>query len=304
LQLAPSSGAWRAEVILELFSILSPLFVCAGIGFVWARRGGSYDQELTTTLIMNIGAPCLVFAELASLEVDGGAMAQIVASALASMGVFVLVGWIVLRLARLPSHTFLSPMVFANTGNMGLPLCLFAFGTEGLALATAFFATVSIVHYTAGVWIWSGRASLGELTRMPLSYAVALAALVLATGQAPPVWVLNTTKLLGGLTIPLMLLTLGISLSRMQIRGVPRTLALSLLRVAMGFATGVVLAGYLELKGIPRGVVIIQCSMPVAVFNYIFAQRYQRSPEEVANLVVMSTLIAFALLPFLLAWLL
>ena len=290
-------------MILEIFSILAPVFACAGIGFLWARRGGGYDEELITRLIMNLGAPCLIFSELASLDVAPATMAQMVGSALAAMLVFAIVTTVVLRLMHLPAHTFLSPMVFPNTGNMGLPLCLFAFGPEGLAFATAFFATVSITHFTAGIWIWSGRASLRELLRTPISYAATLAALVLATEVSVPVWIQNATTLLGGMTIPLMLLTLGVSLSRMQVRHVGRALGFSLLRLGLGFATGLVLAGFLGLEGIPRGVVILECSMPVAVFNYVLARRYRRSPEEVAGLVVVSTLLAFGLLPFLLAWL-
>ncbi len=291
-------------MILDLLSIIAPLFVCSGLGFVWSRAGGRYDQELVTSLIMNFGAPCLVFSQLVALEVEGALIARIAGGALAAMLGFALVGAVVLRAARLPIHTFLGPLVFCNAGNMGLPLCLFAFGSEGLALETCFFAMMSFMHFTAGVWIWSGRLSLGELLRMPLSYAAALAVWVLVSGWQVPVWIRNTTELLGGLTIPLMLLTLGVSLSGMHLGRLPRTLALSLLRLGMGFGVGVGLSALLELDGLARKVFIVECSMPVAVFNYIFALRYRRAAEDVASLVLVSTLLAFALMPFLLAWLL
>jgi len=291
-------------VILELLSIIAPIFVCAGIGFVWARRGGAFDQEFITSLIMNFGAPCLVFSELVSLEVESAVMARMSGGAALAMLGFGLVGMIVLRVARLPTHTYLGPLLFCNAGNMGLPLCLFAFGSEGLALATCFFAVMAFAHYTIGVWIWSGRFSLYELLRMPLSYAAVLAVAILMLDLPVPLWIVNTTELLGGLTIPLMLLTLGVSLSGMHLGRLRRTLGLSLLRLGMGFGIGVGLSLLLELDGVARAVFIVECSMPVAVFNYIFARRYERSPDEVASLVVLSTLIAFALLPFLLAWLL
>ena len=259
---------------------------------------------LIPLLIMTFGAPCLVFSELVSLEVEPAVMVRMAGGALAAMLVFALVGTVVLRSARLPTHTFLGPLVFCNAGNMGLPLSLFAFGSQGLALASCFFAMMAFAHYTAGVWVYSGRFSLGELLRTPLSYAAVLAVTVLVADLRVPLWIQNTTELLGGLTIPLMLLTLGVSLSRMQIQRMPRTLALSLLRLGMGFGVGVALAALIGLDGVARSVFIVECSMPVAVFNYIFAQRYQRSPDEVASLVVLSTLIAFPLLPLLLAWLL
>ncbi len=49
---------------------------------------------------------------------------------------------------------------------------------------------------------------------------------------------------------------------------------------------------------------VLQSAMPVAVFNYLFAQRYARAPEEVAGLVVVSASLSFVTLPVLLAFVL
>jgi predicted permease len=291
-------------MILELLSILAPVFVCAALGFGWARSGRPYDQEFVTTLIMNFGAPCLIFSQLVSLRVERDVIAQMALGAVLAIVGFTLIGTLVLRVMRLPRHTYLGPLVFCNAGNMGLALSLFTFGPEGLSLASVFFAVMSITHFTVGVWIWSERASLRELLQTPLSYTAVLAVLVLLTGFPVPEWIQNTTELLGALTIPLMLLTLGVSLSRMHVSRLPRAVGLSLLRLSMGFAIGVALSELLGFEGVARGVLILECSMPSAVFNYIFARRYQRSPDEVASLVLVSTLIALVVLPFLLAWLL
>ena len=70
----------------------------------------------------------------------------------------------------------------------------------------------------------------------------------------------------------------------------------------IGFAVGVGVAWGFVLPPLEAGVVIVECSMPVAVFNYLFALRYNRSPEAVAGSVVLSTVIGFCLLPLLL-WL-
>jgi len=291
-------------VALELFSILAPLFICAGIGFLWARRGQSYDRELTTSLIMNVGAPCLVFSKLASLEVDPLETGRMIVGALMAMGIFAGIGWIVLRLVRLPAHTYMGPLVFANTGNLGLPLCFFAFGSAGLALATAWFACVTLTHYSLGIWLWSGRASFRELLRTPLAWAAALAMAVSIYRLPLPVWIQHTTSLLGGLTIPLMLLMLGVSLNQLHTKRLLRAFGLAGLRVGMGLAVGAFLARELAMEGVARNVLIVECSMPAAVFNYVMAQRYRRSPDDVANIVVLSSLIVFAVLPLLLGMLL
>jgi hypothetical protein len=288
----------------DLFAIIAPVFICTALGWAWVRAGRAYDRELVTILIADIGAPCLVFSRLVALEVETEAMAEMAAAAALSVAGFAVVGIAILRLARLPFHTFLCPLVFGNQGNMGLPICLFAFGEEGLALGIAYFSVTATLQFTAGISIWSGRLSLRELARTPLIYAVALAVAVLASGATVPAWIWNTTEILGGFAIPLMLVTLGASLAELRVARMGRGVALACCRLGIGFGVGVALAALLDFSGVARAVLVLQCSMPAAVFNYLFAQRYARAPEEIAGIVVLSTLLAFALLPLLLGFLL
>jgi len=283
-----------------LFSIIAPVFICAGIGFAWEKFGPRYDVELVTNLVTTIGAPCLVFHTLANLEVDGSAFVTIVGAAVTALAVFAVLGALILKLARLPQRSFLPALMFPNVGNVGVPLNYLAFGDLGLALAIGVFTVYVVGQFTVGVAIASGTVSLKALARLPLLYALAAALVFMITGTAPPKWIDGTTELLGGLTIPLMLITLGISLARLKVASVPRSLGLSMLRLVMGFAVGVGLTWALGLEGVARGVFIVEMSMPVAVFNYLFAQRYKTAPEEVAGMVLMSTALSFASLPLLL----
>jgi len=288
----------------DLFAIIAPVFICTALGWAWVRAGRAYDRELVTILIADVGAPCLVFSRLVALEVETEAMAEMAAAAALSVAGFAVVGIAILRLARLPFNTFLCPLLFGNQGNMGLPICLFAFGEEGLALGIAYFSVTATLQFTAGIAIWSGRFSLRELARTPLIYAVALAVAVLASGATVPAWIWNTTEILGGFAIPLMLVTLGASLAELRVARMGRGVALACCRLGIGFGVGVALAALLDFSGVARAVLVLQCSMPAAVFNYLFAQRYARAPEEIAGIVVLSTLLAFALLPLLLGFLL
>ena len=290
-----------------ILAIVAPVFACAGLGFVWARTGRPYDRALITALISNIGAPCLVFRNLVGLAVDPAAMLEIALAAGVSILVFTVLGYVFLRAVRLPSHTFLPPLVFANAGNMGLAICNFAFPGEsgqvglGLALGVCYFAVASLLHFTLGVVLWSGRLAPAELARTPLTWAAGVAALVVATGLSVPGWILDTTGLLGDLCIPLMLLTLGVALAELRVDRLPRSILLSAVRLGMGALVGFGVAAAFDLEGAARGVVILECAMPAAVFNALFAEKYQRSPDQVASLVVVSTLLSFLSLPFVLA---
>ncbi len=281
----------------ELFSIIAPLLVCAGIGYGWAKTGRGYDVELVTTLVTNIGVPCLVFHTLSNLTVDAAAFGTMVVATVAALAVSLAVGALILRLTGLSRRAFLPALTFPNTGNMGLPLNYLAFGDVGLGLAIAVFTVYATTQFTLGVALASGKASLRSLARVPVLYALPPALAFMLTGTTPPRWISTTTDILGGIVIPMMLITLGISLARLGVKSIPRSLGLSVLRLAMGFAIGVGIAYGLGLEGASRGVLIIQSTMPVAVFNYLFALRYKTAPEEVAGMVVISTVLSFLTLP-------
>ena len=284
----------------ELAAIIAPIFVCAGIGFAWARLRRPFESEFVTALVTMVGAPFLVFSSLTRLPLELAAVAEMAGAALLAFAGFALLGIAALRIVRLSLRSYLPALMFPNAGNMGLPLCLFAFGEPGLALAIVFFAVSSMLQFTVGVGIAAGSADPRRLLRLPLIYAVAAALAVMATGAPVPAWLANTAELIGGLTIPLMLFALGVSLARLQIGSLRRSLALSLVRILGGVALGFGIGWALGLSDAARGVLAIQSAMPVAVFNYLFAQLYRREPAEVAGMIVLSTLISFATLPALL----
>lgn len=291
-------------MIEQLFSIVTPVYLCIGVGFLWRRVGRPIDNSLIADLCMNLGAPCLVFSSLVGLEVDLSVLAEFAGVVIAAFVSFGVVGFAVLRGAKLSTASFLAPVVFPNTGNLGLPICLFAFGTEGLLYGVVFFAITSVIQFTVGQWMWSGKASLRQLARTPLVYAVIAAVGIIATGIDVPAWLLRTTESLGGITIPLMQFTLGVSLATLRVKHLPRSFALGVLRLVMGLAVGVGLANLFALEGVIRGVVILDCAMPAAVINYLFAEKYNRDPDEVAGVVVASTTISLVAIPMILAWLL
>ena len=288
------------ELALEVATILAPVFILAGIGYGWARIGMPFDNEMVTSLVTNLATPCLIFSTLAKLEVSPHDFGQIAGAAVLSGIGFAILGRIVLALLKLPSHSYLPALMFPNTGNLGLPLCLFAFGPAGLALGLGCFTVASFTQFTIGIAMAAGEWSLKRLARTPIIYALIAALAFMLTGTAAPKWLLNTTSLMGGVAIPLMVTALGVSLAQLRVTRLPLALGLSIVRVGGGFLIGWAVATVLELDGVLRGVLMIQASMPTAVFNYLFAVRFRRQPADVAGIIVISTLIVFAILPLLL----
>ena len=278
-----------------------PVFIMALLGFALAKSGRAMDGGTTAFLVATVGTPALVFSNLATTPFNSGTLLSLAAATMIAIAFYLLVGAIALRAGGLKLRTYLPSLAFPNAGNLGLPLALYAAGQEGLNDAIIIFAVTSIINMTAGQVIAAGRGNWGRALRSPIIPAVALGVACAYFGVTLPLWLTNTLSLLSGLTIPLMLLMLGTSLAKIQVTGFPRAAALSALRISMGAAAGFVLAGVFGFSGPERVAFVVQCAMPVAVYNYLFAQMYDNDPEDVASLVIVSTVLSVATTPILLA---
>jgi predicted permease len=288
------------DVVAQLAAVVAPVFICAGIGFAWARLGYAFDSQVVTSLVYNVGAPCLILATFAKVDLGADALAAIAGAALACYAGFAAIGFAILKAARLAPSSYLPALMFPLTGSMGLPVCLFAFGDAGLALALVYFTISMIGTFTVGDAVAAGKVSLGRLARTSVVYAVALAVGLELAHIDLPAWAVNTTRLLGGIVIPAQLIALGISLAKLRVGSFGRSLWLGCMRLGMGLAVGIGVAELFGLAGLAWSVVVVQSAMPVAVSSYLFAELHRREPEEVAGMVLTSTAISFATLPLLL----
>jgi len=288
-------------MLIQIISVVTPIFIITGLGYLWARRDQPFDNATISALVMYIGTPSLVFHSLTTLRPELAQLQQLGVATLCVIGACLLVGYVGLRLARLNLNAFLPALALANTGNMGVPLVMLTFGDQGLALGVVVFFVHSLAQYSLGLAISSGSFDPRSLLRQPILWAVLLACLTLITNTSIPVWLSNTTELLGGLLIPAMLLMLGTSLARLSIGDMPLALSLAVARLLLGAAAGLLLIWLFDLQGVAAGVLFLQATMPVAVFNFVFADRFNRSPERVAATVLVSTLLAMACLPALVA---
>ncbi len=287
-------------MIAEILSIIAPVFLIATLGYLWARRGLSFDTGMVTQLTVLLTTPCLVIDTFLRAEISLDAFATMVLATLALYGLVALSSFVGLLGLGWRQRHYLPSLIFGNTGNMGLPLCLFAYGEEGLALGITLFAVSAIMNFTLGLSIAAGSVNPRQMARMPIFYAVPVAVVIMLTDVSLPGWLAETVRLIGGITIPLMILALGVSLARLTIANLGRALVLSLLRIGLGMGLGFLVAWAFGLEGAERGVLILQAAMPAAVFNYLFAERYSAAGPQVAGVVLLSSLLSVVTTPLLL----
>ena len=284
----------------QLIPILAPVFIVALLGYGWARLALPFDREFVTGIVMNIGVPCLILQGATGLDAEVSLFMSMLGYALLALVVCAVVGTVVLRALGQPLRSYLPPVAFGNAGNLGLPLCLFAFGPRGLGLAIGFYLVGSVAQFLVGPLFQGRKPVWRTLLSTPVNYAAVLGVALLSTGTALPAWLGNTMQLLAGMAIPRMRVALGHALGSFSLNRLRVATALALARLGLGLAVGLGIVWSFGLEGTERGVVLIESAMPVAVFNYLLAARYDRHPEEIAGAIVISTLLSFATLPLLL----
>ncbi|HGG05435.1 MAG TPA: AEC family transporter [Aliiroseovarius sp.] len=292
------------EVVLTVGEIVAPVFLLAAIGYIWVQLGFEYQIQFVTRMAMTLSIPALVFTSLMKTEISAEALTKIsLAAVVGYAGVTVLI-YLLTRLARLEIRTYLAPLIFGNTGNLGLPLAYFAFGDVGLGYAVVVFAIMAVYSFTFGVWLVSGGGSLIKVVREPLVLATLAGALFLWQGWQTPRFLTNTLELLGQIAIPLMLITLGVALARLKPSRIGRTVWLSLLKAAICIGVAWAVGLWFQLDPVAFGVLVLQISTPVAVTSYLLAEKYGADSDAVAGLVVTSTLLSVGIIPLTLVFLL
>jgi predicted permease len=290
------------SLILQVLQTVAPVFILAGIGVMWVKLGWEYRVQFVTRLTMTLSVPALIFVSLMQTEIDPEVLRNTALAALLTYVIVALIALAVIKLARLDIQTFLPPMTFGNTGNLGLPLALFAFGPIGFDYAVVVFAVMAFLSFTVGIWVVSGGSSKAAV-KEPMVWATILGGLFLVQGWMLPVWAVNTLDLVGQIAIPVMLITLGVALARLKSGTFGRAIWLSVIKYVVCIAVPLAIGIAAALPPVALGVLIIQVATPVAVTSYMIAEKYNADADQVAGLVVASTLMSIIVIPVLLAFL-
>jgi len=288
------------NLILTVLNIVAPVFLLAGLGFSWVRMGWDYPLEFVTRLGMTLAVPCLIFTALMQTEIDPAALSTLSLATLSTYLAITVVIATYLWAVGDRQRDYLAPLTFGNTGNLGLPLALFAFGDVGLSYGVVVFAAMAIYSFTFGTWVVAGGGSLWRVMQEPMVAATLLGALFLWQGWQTPVFLTNALELVGQLAIPLMLITLGVAIAGLRPGRIGKAIWLSVFKLVVCVTLSWIIGRAFALEPVAFGVLVLQVSTPVAVTSYLMAQKYDADAEAVAGLVVVSTLLSVITLPLLL----
>ncbi|MEL7396639.1 MAG: AEC family transporter [Pseudomonadota bacterium] len=291
-------------IALTVLEIVAPVFLLAFVGFTWVKLGFEYRVEFVTRLGMSLATPCLVFVALMQSEIEPSSLGALSLAGFAAYALVAVLMWGLVQIGRLDRQTFLAPLIFSNTGNLGLPLALFAYGDVGLGYAVVVFGISAVIQFTFGIWLVSGGGSPWRMIQEPLVPATLLGALFLIMDWETPQFLTNALDLIGQMAIPIMLITLGVAVARLSIGSFAQPVLLAALKVVISAGSATAVGLWFGLEPVAFGVLVLQVATPVAVTSYMLAEKYGADANAVAGLVVVSTLMSVLTLPVILAFVL
>ncbi|MEM8562127.1 MAG: transporter [Pseudomonadota bacterium] len=290
-------------VVYHVLNVILPILLCIGVGYGLAKLRQPFDNHMVTSVMANVGYPTLILSHLLGHQVDVQIFLTMLLAALSAILCFGVIWAALLHLFGLPVKVFLSPLTLSNVGNIGLPICALAAGPEGLVYGLAFVVVVIVLTFTVSQWVTSGGYSLVALVSSPTVYASIIAITMLMLNLSFPKPVADGLNILGGLAIPLMLLTLGYSLATLKLGDLGFAIRFSVLHVMVAAIVAYMLVGLFNFSGTARTVFIVECLMPVSAATYLWVDKYR--PEHapaVASLVMVTTLMTIIVLPLALSF--
>ena len=287
------------EIYIKLFEVLFPVFFIVGIGYLLGKKSPNLDTSFITNYAANFGTPALVIFAVLSSGVTYSIFAEYFIYSLIAIILFAIIGILFLIPMKKDFIRELPPFILPNTGNMGIPICLFAYGSLGMGVAAAISSVVILLHFTLNVFLANKKFDIKIIIKSPSFYAILFAVFFLYFEIKTPTFILNTVMLLAYGMIVLILISLGVALTKLKVFSFKSSAISSIGRVIIGPIIGFILIKIFNLSGFAAGVLLIQSSMPSAILTYLIASMY--SPKEIvdniASMIVVSTLMSLVTVP-------
>jgi len=288
------------SIFFKLFEVIFPVFFIIGIGYWFGKKNPKFNSDIITTFAGKIGVPALLFYSLAaSTTLDFKTFFKFGSFTFLFVASFAIIGIIVLKILKRDVILELSPLILPNTGNLGLPICLFAYGEKGFSVASSIAAVIMLLHFTVGIFIASKKFSLKPLLNSVPMYVLFISGFMLFYEIKPPTFLVNTTMLIGYSTIFLILTSLGIALSTLKTKNFNTNIIIASTRLISGPIIAFLIIKYFGLKGYEAGVLLISASMPSAILNFLLAKMYSKKihADNIASVIVTSTTLSFVTIP-------
>jgi predicted permease len=286
-------------MIQDAFLILLPLIVLAAGGYL-TTLFFSISEDTLVRVVTDFFMPLLVFHSLYTSRINlqetlrlGGAVSFV-------LFFLLIVSLLYCRFFRIDKRAFLPPIIFMNSGFLGIPLMELWGGGAAMNQIIIYDQIQTFYIFTIGIVIVAGGLKLSgliEIIRTPLLWAIILGFGLRYLEIGVPTPLLRAFHYSGAGAPALATFALGCSLRKRKVKADPHLISGLLLRFAFGFAAGLMAVHIFSISGMARSVVLIASALPSAVFSVVLPLRYGVDARFAGGMVLLSTLAGVFVIP-------
>tara|TARA_R110002033_G_scaffold138808_2_gene177829 strand:+ start:9565 stop:10395 length:831 start_codon:yes stop_codon:yes gene_type:complete len=266
------------------------------MGYLYSKKE-KISMDIPNKINLDIFIPILVFyaisEKLPSITLLGtfsvGAVIVVLGSGLIS--------YPVAKILKINPRTFLPSMMFNNSINLGLPLALFAFGEEAMAMAIALSLVQVIGQFTIAVVMYGGEAKVINILKNPVIISTVLGLLFNYYNFHLPELFLIPIKMLSQITIPLILFALGVRLASIEFSHWRIGLIGAILCPLSGIIMALIAILFFDYTTLQINLIILFGALPPAVINSIMAEKYGDDASVVSSVVAVGNLFSLIVIP-------
>lgn len=287
------------SLIERIFLTIFPLLAIVCVGYFYARKRQT-DMSVANKINMDIFTPALIFSVMSAESFDLPSYSTLAIGALIVVIGSGLLIWPFCRLLKVQPKTFLPPMMFSNSGNLGIPLIVLAFGEAALPAAVVLFLVENVLHFTLGLYMLDNRTNILRMLRIPMIMATVAGLVWSSLGLALYPALRTFVDMLGQIAIPLMLFALGVRMTSIDFSNWRVGVAGAILAPVSGILIALALQPFLQLEPVQFAYLILFGALPPAVLNYMVSERYNQEPHLVASIVLIGNVGSLAIIPIVL----
>jgi len=283
-------------MLQEIFSIVFPVFAIVLAGYLYGRKHLP-DMASANKINIEIFVPALIFSVLSGKSFEITDFNSLLAGSCFVVLASGIIAWPIARMMNWQVKTFVPPVMFTNSGNMGLPLALFAFGEQALPAAVMLFIVENTLHFTVGMKIMNRQASLLGIFRLPMLVATLLGLLVSLMQIEIPAVIARPIDMVGQVAIPLMLFSLGVRLLSVDYRDWRIGAASAIVTPFSGLLLAALYLTFFDMPAEQVPLFILFGALPPAVLNFMVAEKFNQEPARVASIVMIGNLASIIVIP-------
>ncbi|MEW9121781.1 MAG: AEC family transporter [Thermotaleaceae bacterium] len=293
----------------QIYNEILVLFLMIGIGYLISKLNiidGRMNKGISK-LLVNVTLPLLIFSSFTT-QYKGNVFVNMFQLFIYSNIIFLMctIGGKFLsnRMNVSKKDVFHFILIFSNCGFVGFPVVKSIYGDLGVLYTSVFNVTYNIFIWTVGVMIYTkGKEStdIKKIAKNPNIIAVFLGVSMMALSVELPVYISKTASMVGSVTTPLSMISIGAMLSEISLGKILKDWTiyyLSFLRLLV-----IPLIGYAGLRLFHIDMVIVNViticlAMPAASLGAILAESYNNNARYASVCVLVSTLFSIITIPF------